>query len=151
MPVLVDGSNLLHALGPEHSRRSDVRRLVLERVRHERMKVVVVFDGPPPPGAPARESLGRVTIRWAAPRSADDVIVELLPSGAAARGWTVVTDDRGLARRVRERGAGVRSLAQWRRGLTEPRESASDRSGLSPAEIEEWEAYFSRGKPPKKG
>jgi hypothetical protein len=150
MPVLVDGSNLLHALGPEHSRRADVRRLVLERVRRERMRVVVVFDGPPPAGAPARESLGRVTIRYAAPASADDVIVSLLPSGAEARGWTVVTDDRGLAGRVRQRGAAVRSLAEWRRGLETPREPPS-REGLTPSEVAEWEAYFSRREPPDKG
>ncbi len=150
MPVLVDGSNLLHALGTANARRADVRRLVLERVRHERMRVVVVFDGPPPAGAPAIESLGRVTIRYAAPSSADDVIVGLLPSGPESRGWTVVTDDRGLAARVRQHGASVRPLAHWRHGMDGPRPSA-ERGALSPSEIAEWEAYFSRKEPSKKG
>jgi hypothetical protein len=53
MPLLLDGNNLLHRIpGPPRSR-AEVRRLVLEVTRHERLAVVVVFDGPPPAGSPA--------------------------------------------------------------------------------------------------
>lgn len=143
MPILIDGNNLLHRLGDRS--RASVRRRVLDATRHERMSLAVVFDGPPPAGSPARESLGAVTVVYAGSRSADDVIVESLPEGPAARQWTVITDDRGLAARVKERGAAVRSLAEWqRRRRWTPRPGRSPvESKLSSREIAEWEDYFS--------
>ena len=62
MPILVDGNNLLHRLPRGSRSRADVRRLVLGAIRHERMAVVVVFDGPPPAGSPEVESLGSATV-----------------------------------------------------------------------------------------
>ena len=38
------------------------------------------------------------------------VIVNMLPAGAAAKQFSVITDDRGLAGRVRERGAFFRMV-----------------------------------------
>lgn len=147
MPVLIDGSNLLHALGLSAPSREEVRRRVLDRVRRERMRVTVVFDGPPPAGTPSRESLGPVTVVYSAPASADDVIVRALPEGPAARSWTVVTDDRGLAARVRRRGAQVRTLAHWRQGDRAPGHPSRG-DGLRPDEVAEWELWFARrGRP----
>lgn len=144
MPIVLDGNNLLHQLPKPDRRRSSVRRQVLEITRHETVSLTVVFDGPPPAGFPEREALGKVTIVYAGSRSADDVIVGMLPSGAAAKQWFVVTDDRGLADRARDRGAGVRRLAEWqgRRKQAKPRRAAVE-SKLSSREIAEWEDYFS--------
>lgn len=148
MPIVVDGNNLLHLLPRPERSRAAVRRQVLEATRHENLSVTVVFDGPPPEGAPGRESLGRVTVVYAGSRSADDVIVALLPAGAAARQWSVVTDDRGLAERVRARGAAVRRLADWQR---KPRRRQPKRpraeSKLSSREVAEWESYFAERDP----
>jgi len=144
MPLLVDGNNLLHGLNLGRSSRTAVRRLVLDACRHERRRVTVVFDGPPPGGAPSRESLGAVTVVYSGAAAADDVIVRQLPAGREARDWVVVTDDRGLQRRARERGAEVRSLADWRRHrLARPRRQAPE-SKLSSREVAEWEDYFRR-------
>ncbi len=145
MPILVDGSNLAHALGLDSPRREEVRRRVLARVREQRTRVTVVFDGPPPAGSPAREFLGSVTVVWAAPASADDVIVRSLPDGPSARSWTVVTDDRGLAARVTSRGARVRGLAEWR--LPPPHKGGSAPDSLSPEEVADWESWFARRNP----
>ncbi|HSL19647.1 MAG TPA: NYN domain-containing protein [Methylomirabilota bacterium] len=143
MPIVVDGNNLLHLLPRPERSRAAVRRQVLDATRHETLSVTVVFDGPPPEGAPDRESLGRVTVVYAGSRSADDVIVALLPEGAAARQWSVVTDDRGLAERVRARGAAVRRLADWqRRRRPQQPQRPQVESKLSSREIEEWESYF---------
>jgi predicted RNA-binding protein with PIN domain len=144
VPLILDGNNLLHRLADRS--RASVRRLVLEATRHETVSMTVVFDGPPPAGSPARESLGRVTIVYASSQTADDVIVRTIPAGAAAKQWTVITDDRGLAERVKERGAMVRSLAQFR-GRRKPAAPARTRAEakLSSREVAEWEEYFSGG------
>lgn len=141
MPIAVDGSNLLHYLRADRTR---VRQLSLQLARREGIRLTVVFDGPPPSGTPARESLGAVSVIWSENRSADDVIVQLLPQGRAARNWSVVTDDRGLGQRVRDRGATVRSLKDWSaklqmRAAGDPHDR--DRQ-LSADEVAEWEMLF---------
>ncbi len=142
MPILIDGNNLLHRLPKDQRSRSAVRTQVLDLTRHEAMSVTVVFDGPPPAGAPTRESLGKVTVVYAGSRTADDVIVGMLPAGSAARQYSVVTDDRGLADRARDRGASVRRLAEWQgRRKQRPRPTRFE-SKLSSHDIADWEAFF---------
>ena len=66
--------------------------------------------------------------------------------GTAAKQWSVVTDDRGLARRARDRGAQVRSLADWQRRRKRPSPARPRiESKLSSLEITEWETYFAGG------
>ena len=146
MPILLDGNNLLHRLPKPQRSRSAVRKQVLEVTRHETMSVTVVFDGPPPAGTPARESLGRVTVVYSGSKSADDVIVAMLPRGAAATQFSVVTDDRRLGDRVRDHGAKVRRLAEWqgRRKQKPPRRSSYE-SKLSSHDVQDWEQFFAEG------
>lgn len=145
MPVAIDGNNLLHSLPAPARSRSDVRRQVLDAVRHEGLQVTVVFDGPPPAGSPAIEHLGRVTVRYAGGASADDVILSLIPAGRAASQWVVVTNDRGLRERAKQRGARARSLVEWRgRRRVKPVRPAAD-PPMSAREIAEWEAFFAEG------
>lgn len=147
MPVLLDGNNLLHRLPKANRSRAAVRRLVLDATRSERMSVTVVFDGPPPAGSPPEELLGRALVIYSGPRSADEVILSRIPAGRAARQWIVVTDDRGLGQRARDRGASVRALRQWQ---ARPRKTPTGRGAepkLSSREVSEWEEYFrDRGK-----
>ena len=118
---------------------------MLKAYRHDRMAVVVVFDGPPPSGSPGEESLGSVTVVYAGKANADDVIIRRLPIGRRAHQWVVVTDDRGLADRARQRGAEVRSLAQWRaKPRTAPRRAGFEPK-LSSHDIADWEAFFGEG------
>ncbi len=143
MPILVDGNNLLYRLPRGQRSREAVRRTVLDRTRHERLRVTVVFDGAAPVGSAEREHLGSVTVLYAGSRSADDVIIDLIPTGHPARQWTVITDDGGLRRRAAERGAAVRSLAEW--AARRPRPAPTRRSAepkLSSREIDEWTAWF---------
>jgi len=146
MPLLVDGNNLLHRLPKPSRTRSAVRALVLDATRHERMSVVVVFDGPPPSGSPEREALGRVTVVYSGAAAADDVIIGRIPAGPSARQWVVVTDDRALAGRARERGAAVRTLGEWsaRPRPAPPRTRAEAK--LSSREVAEWEEVFKGGR-----
>ena len=145
MPLLIDGNNLLHSLPRSERSRADVRSLVLEAVRHERLQVTVVFDGPPPDGSPKVEHLGRVTVRYSGSSSADDVILRALPDGSRASEWVVVTGDRELGRRVRDCGGRVLSLGEWHsRRPRQPRKPAHEPK-LSSHDIAEWEAFFSSG------
>jgi predicted RNA-binding protein with PIN domain len=146
MPILVDGNNLLHRLPPGQRSRTALRQLTLDLVRRESVRVSLVFDGPPPPGSPARESLGRLTIVYSGSASADDAIVRSLPSGRPARRWVVVTNDRELAARVKAIGATVRSLEHWRHKLLAAPADKDDRDGLSAAEVSEWAAFFAAGR-----
>ena len=89
-----------------------------------------------------RESLGKVTVVYSDSRAADDVIIDMLPGGAEAKQFSVVTDDRGLADRARERGAKVRRLADWQgRKKQKPRPSRFE-SKLSSHDIADWENFF---------
>lgn len=145
MPILLDGNNLLHKLPANERRRAAVRKLVLEATRHEQMAMVVVFDGPPPAGAPAEEALGRVRVIYAGSRSADDVILARIPAGRAARQWIVVTDDRTLAGRARGLGAATRKIREWRsRPSPDPPRSRPEPK-LSAREVAEWQTFFESG------
>jgi len=142
VPVLVDGNNAAHHLPGVRGDRGALRRRVLELARRSRITVAVVFDGPPPAGTPAVERLGAVTIRYAGGRSADDVIVAGLPRGAAARQWTVVTDDRGLAARVCAAGARVEPVAAFFARTASSGGRAEKPERPSEAEIAEWLDLF---------
>jgi predicted RNA-binding protein with PIN domain len=143
MPILIDGNNLLHRLSGERSRWA-VREALLERVRGESQRVTVVFDGPPPDGAPPEESLGAVTVVYAGSREADDVIVRRIPRGPQARQWVVVTDDQQLRQRARDEGAAVRSLAEWQRRPVRTPPVRAREAPLSSHEVSEWETFFDR-------
>ena len=134
MPWLIDGSNLLGAMRidrqGEEGKRALVRSLA-SFARARRTRVTCVFDGPEPPSF--ARSLGSVTVVFGSGRSADDVIAE---RAAAGRGWNVVTNDRGLASRVRRREVGIVEPAAFARQLEESA-SAGEPGG------EDWDAYFS--------
>jgi len=106
--LLIDGNNLLHrtagGLGPASARVLIPR---LRTVLPAGVRVSLVLDGMPDPGAPIREHVGEVEIRHAGRRSADDAIVEIVEQRAyGERPRTiVVTDDRALAERVKRLGS----------------------------------------------
>jgi len=145
MPLIIDGNNLLHRLPREARSRGEVRRQVLETVRRQNLMVTLVFDGPPPTGSPEIEHLGRVTVRYSGGAVADEVILGLLPAGRAVD-WVVVTDDRQLRERARQKGARVRSLAEWSGRKQAPKRRSRHEPKLSSNEISDWEGYFSEGK-----
>jgi hypothetical protein len=142
VPILVDGNNLLHRLPSGQRNRAALRRLCLELVRRENAQLTVVFDGAPPPGGPPAERLGRVTILYAAPRSADDAILAALPPPPASASWVVVSDDRQLRERARRAGARLRSLLDWLPKLSAAGHPRPGEQPLSAAEVAEWEALF---------
>ena len=106
---LVDGNNVLYAArshGPTRSIGRDVLcRLLSEWAgRHDVGQVVVVFDGPAPPGDLARQmEQPGVTVQFSGSGSADAVIEEEIARAAAPGQITVVTTDRAVQHAVRYR------------------------------------------------
>lgn len=101
--LLVDGTNLLHALGrtaplPAPAVIGRLRALVPPAVA-----VVVVLDGSPAPAARDRQVSAGVVVRYAGRRPADALLRELVAADPA--GTLAVTDDAELAAGLRALGA----------------------------------------------
>jgi hypothetical protein len=132
VPWLLDGNNLVRGRD-----RASVRRAALAVARGERVRILVFFDGAPPPGVGATERLGPVEVRYTS--HADTAILAFLRG--SGRGWRVATDDRALGLAVREAGAEVVPAAQfWRKAA-----SAAQLAGPGAAPgsgVDEEVAYF---------
>jgi len=116
MPRLIDGDNLLGTWPGR--RRSDADKRMLAREidalrRREKRRVVLVFDGSPPPGV----SYGADVLFSGPGRKADALIVEILRGESDPRGWTVITNDRSLADQCRFVGAHISPVKAFREQL----------------------------------
>lgn len=98
MPWLLDGNNLARG-----HHRASVRHAALAVARHERVRILVFFDGAPPEGVGEKEKLGSVEVRYVG--NADTAILGFLRN--ASRGWRLATDDRALSVAARALGAEV--------------------------------------------
>lgn len=138
MRYVVDGSNLLGAIGlpreTDAGKRELVRRLAsFARTSHSR--VDCVFDGTRPESFAT--SLGGLSVRFSHPQSGDDLIEQLV--SAAAGPSTVVTNDRALAARVKSRKVGIQSCAEFRARLDSSQIADEGRT----SDGTDWESYFS--------
>ena len=135
MTYVVDATNLLGAL--RRNRESDEEKRGLVRAlgnvaRLRKAKIICVFDGAAPGGFATQ--LGAVTVRFAAPRSADDVIRD---QAQKAKGRLhVVTSDNGLAAAVRRRDVSIVPVTDFTQIIA----SAEQDSGIV---SNDWEQYFS--------
>lgn len=116
--VLIDGNNLLHAIResgalPAPGRETLVRQL--ERWAKQRfVGVTLFFDGAPPDGPMARQLASSIIdVRFSAPLTADDVIVELIQRESDAARLRVITDDRAIAHEARLRRCRHDSAARF--------------------------------------
>ena len=130
--LIVDGTNLLHALGrlPDGARLPQAA--LIGRLRAAvpgSVAIEIVFDGAPEPGLRGARIAAGVLVRYGGRWSADRAIVGLVDEARAAVGSArgadnvlVVTDDRELRLAIRDRGAGTARSA-WllaRLGRTRP-------------------------------
>jgi predicted RNA-binding protein with PIN domain len=153
MPYLIDGNNLL-GLRPELiSKDPGARARLVHRLagfaRDKRTRVTVVFDGEPDETLGREEmELGDLRVLFAGRTAdADSRILRILREADDPAGYVVVTSDRALAERVKRfRSRQITSLS-FRRSLDEtvPRDPAGD-APLSPAQVAEWEAWFTRNR-----
>jgi hypothetical protein len=135
---VIDGDNLL-GTWPGRSRKDAEKRTLAREVdalrRREKRRVVLVFDGSPPPGV----SYGADVLFSGPGRKADAVVLELLRRERDPRGWTVVTNDRSLADQCRYVGAKIEAARTFRERL------ALDGPGEkpdAPGELDYWLRQF---------
>jgi hypothetical protein len=140
MPYLLDGDNLV---GTERRRRANsgdrdaLVSEISERLRRTEAKVLLFFDG-----VGRAVSLGSLAVRYAGSVSADQAILREVARSRRPAETTVVTADRGLARRARDLGAAALSPADfWNRFGTGGQ--AGRPAGEAPVNVEEWLDWFS--------
>lgn len=134
--LLVDGSNLLHALARRTDRGATPPSALVGRLRAlvpAAVRIEVVFDGAPEPGMRGERVASGVVVRHAGRQSADELLLDLVAregntQGALARARAaailVVTDDRALRVALHERGARTAGTAWLLDRLGRPRLAA---------------------------
>jgi hypothetical protein len=140
----VDGDNLLGSW-PERGRSEGERRALAREIaslaRDLKRRVVLVFDGEPPPGP----DLGPDVRFSGRGHSADDLVLEILRAQVDPRGWTVVTNDRALGDRCRHAGARVERCDAFRERLT--RAAAPEKPAAS-RDVAYWMEVFGEDEGP---
>jgi predicted RNA-binding protein with PIN domain len=82
------------------------------------------------------------------PRTADDVLRDLIRRERSPRGLSVVTSDAQVAAVARQAGAAVKDAATFARELlVAPARAAQKEQELSPTEVAEWEEAFKTRRP----
>ena len=148
MPLLVDGNNLLglrpEVLAKEPGIRSRLVRQLAAYARAKRTSVTVVFDGEPgEDGLRSDMTLGGVRVIFSGRTAdADRRILEILDKVRDPAGFTLVSSDRLLGERARQRRARCITSLKFRRTLDEVGSSAEDDAPLSAEQIAEWESWF---------
>lgn len=99
--ILVDGNNLLHAARDRGFfplvGRETLVRIIAHWAKQSGTTVTIVFDGPSPASGLARQmAVAGVEVRYSAPLTADDVIVEAVARASRPRELGVVTADRAI-------------------------------------------------------
>ena len=136
--LLVDGSNLLHALTRGSGAGAAPPATVIGRLRGvvpPSVAIDLVFDGPAERGLRGERIASGLTVRYSGPRTADEVILSLVDEVGRAGGVSaaaallVVTDDRDLRHLLRIRGARTAGCAWLLGRLDRPRRKSSPSIG----------------------
>lgn len=137
MTWYLDGNNLLGAMGLRGP--GDTRLLLVNRLLGMRLPkpCVLVFDGPAAPEVSAASSGKSLRVLFSGKRSADDLIAERLK-----RGDRVVTRDRELGLRARDREARPVAPAEFLGQLKPARRAADGEKPAAGSDLDEWMRIF---------
>jgi len=149
MPYLIDGNNLLglrpEILAKDPGIRGRLVKQLSSFARSRRTSVVIVFDGEPDEdGLRGDMTLGGVRVIFSGRTSdADTRILKILDDAKDPAGFTLVTTDRVLGDRARQRRARCVTSLKFRRTLEDLAPAgAGEDAPLSPDEVAEWETWF---------
>ncbi|MBM3315018.1 NYN domain-containing protein [candidate division WOR-3 bacterium] len=154
---IIDGYNLLHKLPElaglagsdlELARELLLGRLVCWRGRRG-IAVTVVFDGTGRAATAPRAAAGVRVVFSRPPRSADAEIAALLAGHRSPRSVMVVSSDREVRTRARDRGAKTVLSEEFAAGLR-PAAAAPPDGEVKPEmraeDVRDWERYFREGR-----
>lgn len=161
MPVVIDGNNLLYAARNVEAASSLLvgRSMLCDAVgkwaQQRQERVHIVFDGPAPNAALARQ-IGHPAVEVSysgAGISADAVVSNIIETDSAARRLLVVSSDRAIVRVAKRRRARpIRSEEFWKLLKSDlarrpPRRSEPEEkeAGLGPDATEAWLDEFGLG------
>jgi YacP-like NYN domain-containing protein len=143
MPYLLDGNNLIglfrKTARPDASDRQALVAELAERLRRTRARAILFFDGP---AGGRGSSMGALSIRPAPGGSADDAIVREVERARTPAEMTVVTADRGLARRARHAGAAVCAPEEFFARFGKDQPALASKPSAGPVDVEGWMKYF---------
>jgi predicted RNA-binding protein with PIN domain len=156
MHCLIDGYNLLHAMGVLHGRtgptglekaRLGLLGLLKATYGEEASAVTVVFDAAHAlPGAPAARDYQGIRVRFAVQEAeADDLIESLIQHDAVPKHLTVVSDDHRIQQAARHRHCLVLGCGDYLEWLAKSRRARRQRSAdppAKPAAVSEDDAEF---------
>jgi predicted RNA-binding protein with PIN domain len=159
MRYLIDGYNLLHALGLLHGRTGphaleNARRALLDRLSNaedaDTDAMTVVFDAAgAPPGAVGEEDYRGIHIYYARDGSADDAIEALIQDEATPSQLTIVSDDHRIQQAGRRRRCpvlGCLDYLEQRQRLHQDKPAAPEASvkpeEVSSDEVQHWLREF---------
>jgi predicted RNA-binding protein with PIN domain len=160
MLYLIDGYNLLHAMGLVerrrgreglHKARENLLHMLHASFGSESANVTVVFDAAKPRrGAPAEMEYHGIHVCFAiGMEQADDLIEVLIRKASTPRHLTVVSDDRRLQKAARRHhclvnGCGdlLDELERRRQPPPGPQQEQGKPTGLSPDETQHWLTEF---------
>ncbi len=153
MPIIIDGHNLIGrmpslSLQDPNDEEDLVTLLVAYRARTGKT-ITVVFDPGGSPGLLSKRRQGGVEVVFASHRGgADDLIARRVTRNPDPGGYTVVTSDQELARRVARRGARVRSSDDFAGELGLPGDGGDPwkDTPLTSEEVEAWLNFFGDGR-----
>jgi predicted RNA-binding protein with PIN domain len=153
MLYLIDGYNLLHAMGVARRRmgkdgleraRQNLLGLLHGSFGDESGNVTVIFDAArPPPGVPAELDYRGIHVRFAIGMAAADDLIELLIRKASVpRHLTVVSDDHRIQQAARRRRCVVSDCGDFLQALERRRQppAAAAEQPVKPAEVSPEEA-----------
>ncbi len=144
MPYWFDGNNLIGKSAAAAKSDGAVRRAFLSTLsslyRAGGGKFLVYFDG----DDPDRSSMPTgISVRYSAPHSADDVMLQRLHEIRHPAEVIIVTNDRKLAARCRNEGAKAMTWSEFTekmmsRSVMPCKKSAQEK----PVDVDEWIDYF---------
>lgn len=151
MDFVIDGYNLLHAMGalsarkgPSGLEKARVRLLGILKgtFADEAPSVIVVFDAnDAPPDAPPLLNYQGIGVRFARHQEADDVIEKLIAEHSAPKRLTVVSDDLRLRQAARRRHAQSMRCEAFLQFIKDRRRRQAppppEKTGLSSAETQQ--------------
>ena len=153
--VIIDGNNLLYAMHAHapvpHMGRETLVRVIDRWARLGTCEITLVFDGPTPRGGLSTQMMSsRIAVRFSAPETADDIIVQMVRAAPDPALLHIVSSDNAIRHEARLRRCKHSDSASFIKTLFPPTRPHHETptappekpDAVSPEEAREWLDVF---------